>query len=598
MKSYSQNVKIRIFIMLIALLGGISFLGYVVFNSSVANENEKRIDELQNIKTPIIETLSLLKRDTERVQQAFTTAIVFENEFLLDEAEEFSNSFSRNIYVITSLDQSTQPLANQLQRDFSRYYKASKAIALQLIEFPDQSRTHEKQIYHVNQMRNLLVNKINSILDQRKQDFISSLAHTQSEIVSANEIGAWLGALLILGLIILSWGISVTVIKAVNRSNQLKEVFMNTMSHELRTPINGISGALSLLETTQLSDEQIELIEACKISEQSITTSVDDILEFSGMVSGTIKIAQHPVSVYNIICNTINLFNLDMETKGITLNINYDKSFGPQTMILGDEQRLSHALRHIMGNAVKFSNSGEINIDISSKMHNGNIEKNIITICVIDEGPGIEKEKINSVFEPFHQLDGSFSRQHQGIGIGIPMVNSIAKAMNGSLTIRNRKRKESGLEVTFSFTAQITKQSIIEIPVKSHTSIPNADINVLVVEDNEVNQLVLKSFIKKMGFRCQSAFNGEEAVERVTKQTFTIILMDCQMPVMNGFDATREIRRLPNGKNVPIIAVTANAMEGDRERCLNAGMNDYLKKPISMNQLKTTMNKFLLNTDT
>jgi CheY-like chemotaxis protein len=251
-----------------------------------------------------------------------------------------------------------------------------------------------------------------------------------------------------------------------------------------------------------------------------------------------------------------------------------------------------------MGNAVKFSNSGEINIDISSKMHNGNIEKNIITICVIDEGPGIEKEKINSVFEPFHQLDGSFSRQHQGIGIGIPMVNSIAKAMNGSLTIRNRKRKESGLEVTFSFMAQITKQSIIEIPVRSHTSIPNADINVLVVEDNEVNQLVLKSFIKKMGFRCQSAFNGEEAVERVTKQTFTIILMDCQMPVMNGFDATREIRRLPNGKNVPIIAVTANAMEGDRERCLNAGMNDYLKKPISMNQLKTTMNKFLVNAAT
>jgi signal transduction histidine kinase/CheY-like chemotaxis protein len=595
MKAYSQNVKIRILIMLIALLGGMSFLSYVVFNSSIANKNEKSIDELQNIKTPILEILSFLKRDTERVQQAFTTAIVFENEFLLDEAQESSDSYSRYIYAITALDKSTQSTANKLQRDFTDYFKASNAMAIKLIKFPDQSRTYEKQIYHLNQMRSLLVNEIDFIIDQKKQEFTSSLAQTHSEIVSANNLGALLGGLLILGLIILSWAISVTVIKAVNRSNQLKEVFMNTMSHELRTPINGISGALSLLETTSLTEEQIELIDACKVSEQSITTSVDDILEFSGMVSGTIKIAQHPMLLYNVVRNTIELFSADMESKGIVLSIDYDKSFDPQTMILGDEQRLSHGFRHIMSNAVKFSNSGKVKVSIYSQTYNKDHDKSLITVCVTDEGPGIPQDKLNSVFEPFQQIDGSFSRQHQGIGIGIPMVNSIAKAMDGSLNVRNRKGSQRGLEVTFRFTAKVTSQPILEPQTKSYATIANADINVLVVEDNEVNQLVLKSFIRKMGYRYQSALNGEQAVERINKQAFSIIIMDCQMPVMNGFDATKAIRQLPNGKNIPIIAVTANAMEGDRERCLNAGMDDYLKKPISMSQLRTTMNKFLFS---
>ncbi|MFT6153881.1 MAG: signal transduction histidine kinase/CheY-like chemotaxis protein [Bermanella sp.] len=597
MKTYSQNVKIRILIMLIAFLGGMSFLSYVVFNSSVANNNEKRIDELQNVKTPVLEMLSLLKRDIERTQQAFTTAIVFENAFLLDEAKESSDSYSRSIYAITSLDKSIQPIANKLQRDFTDYFQASNRMTIQLIEFPDQSRLHEKKIYHLNQMRSLLVNEIDLIIDNRKQDFISSLAKTHSEIVSANNIGALLGGLLILGLIILSWAVSVTVIKAVNRSNQLKEVFMNTMSHELRTPINGISGALSLLETTQLTEEQVELIDACKISEQSIITSVDDILEFSGMVSGTIKIAQHPLSFYNVIRNTIELFSADMESKGITLSIDYDKSFDPQTMILGDEQRLSHGLRHIMGNAVKFSNSGTIKVSISCQTYNKDPERSMITVCVIDEGPGIPQDKLKTVYEPFQQIDGSFSRQHQGIGIGIPMVNSIAKAMDGALDIRNRKGKYRGLEVEFKFMAKVTSTPILEPIVKHSLAIQNRDISVLVVEDNEVNQLVLKSFIRKMGYRYQSAFNGQEAVERIANQPFTIILMDCQMPVMNGFDATEAIRRLPNGKNIPIIAVTANAMVGDRERCLDAGMNDYLKKPVSMGQLRAAMNKFLFNPD-
>jgi CheY-like chemotaxis protein len=591
MQNFSQNVTIRILIMLIALLGGIGFFGYVLFNVSVANDNEESIAALQNIKTPILENLTLLKRDIEQVQQSFSTAIVFENEFLLDDAQNSADNYSRHIYKISALDETTQPIVNTLQRDFTDYFQASKAIADQLIAFPDQSRKYEKEIYDVNLMRTLIVEKIDLVIDDRKIDFIDSLAHTHKKIVSANNLGAWLGCLLIVGLIILSWAVSVTVIKAVNKSNQLKEVFMNTMSHELRTPINGISGALSLLKTTSIDEEQSELIEACKISEQAITTSVDDILEFSGMVSGTIKIAQHPFSLQAIIINTVKSFTNDCESKAISLSTVYDPSFNPLSTTVGDEQRLSHALRHIVGNAIKFSNSGQISIYVSSTPSNKKSDHGAITINVKDEGPGIPPDKLKDVFEPFQQIDGSFSRQHQGIGIGIPMSASIAKAMDGSLRICNRK--DVGLEVAFTFCAKIINQALPLTPATPvHTS---GDINVLIVEDNEVNQLVLKSLIKKMGYQSMSAQNGLEAVNLIKEQSFSIILMDCQMPVMNGFDATKEIRRLQKGKPTPIIAVTANAMEGDRDRCLDAGMNDYLKKPVSMSRLRAAMNEHLFS---
>jgi CheY-like chemotaxis protein/anti-sigma regulatory factor (Ser/Thr protein kinase) len=311
------------------------------------------------------------------------------------------------------------------------------------------------------------------------------------------------------------------------------------------------------------------------------------------MVSGTIKIAQHPFSLQATIINTVKSFTNDCESKAISLSTVYDPSFNPLSPMVGDEQRLSHGLRHLIGNAIKFSSSGKVSIYVSSTPSHIVRGHSAITINVKDEGPGIPPSKLKEVFVPFQQIDGSFSRQHQGIGIGIPMCLSIAKAMNGSLRIRNRK--DVGLEVAFTFCAKIINQTLTIMPDKAPLHHNTANITVLIVEDNEVNQLILKSFIRKLGYQSMSAHNGQEAVKLVSEQSFSIILMDCQMPVMNGFDATKEIRYLQKGKLIPIIAITANAMEGDRERCLNAGMNDYLKKPVSMGRLQATMNSYLFN---
>lgn len=595
MKNYSQNLKIRIQIMLIALLGGIGFFAFMLFNFSVANENERRVAELQNVKLPALEILALLKRDVENVHQSFSTALLFENYVLLDDTLESADTFSQRITDMNQIDASTQQFSKELLQGFNSYYQASNTVAQLLIENPDQSLSYEREIFEINRQRSHLIVEIDEIIEIQKQKFISSLAHTHNEIVSANSMGAIAGGLLILGLVILSWAISITVIRAVNKSNHLKKVFMNTMSHELRTPMNGISGALSLLKSTDLTHEQLELIDACKLSEQSITTSIDDILEFSGMVAGNIKIAQHPFTLSNLMNNTSKTFEGECQLKGMTMSIEYAPHTNPNATLLGDEQRLSHALRHLLGNAIRFSNGGKISIHVSSMLkHNSPDEKHLVNISIKDEGPGIPEEKIHDVFEPFHQIDGSFSRQHQGIGIGIPMSSSIAKAMNGNLTIRNRQ--PVGLEVTFKFTAVSSSLSLPTQKVIRTGMIDKSDINVLIVEDNEVNQIVLKSFVKKMGYQSQSAMNGLEAVERLAKEKYDIILMDCQMPVMNGFDATREIRKILGPSNrIPIIAVTANAMEGDREKCLKAGMDDYLKKPVSMDRLRTSMEKLLFN---
>lgn len=594
MNNHSQNVKIRFYIMLIALIGGISFFGYVQFNVSVANDNERRINELQNVKLPVLETLLLLKRDIEDVHNAFSTALVFENYFLLDETLESANTFLTHINEINAIDPSIQASTDNLKANFNDYYQESKDVANLLIDNPGKSREYESEVIAVNDKRSLLTADIDQLIELRKQDYINSLAYTNREIVSANQFGATVGTLLIFGLIILAWTISITVIQAVNKSNRLKKIFLDTMSHELRTPINGISGAISLLKDTSLNQEQTELVEACKSSEKSISSSIDDILEFSAMMSGSINIIKHPFHLKPMIANTVKIFASECQRKGITVNTAYDTTETESYMVLGDEQRISHALRHIIGNSVKFSHHGKITIFVSSSTIGKNDNERTIKVCVKDEGPGIPKHKLKDVFEPFHQIDGSFSRQHQGIGIGIPMCNSIAKAMKGHLDIRNRVKV--GLEVNFEFCTELSTQPVSALESQISTNTHGDNVNVLIVEDNEVNQLVLKSFVSKMGYQSMSALNGQEALDLVAKNQFSMILMDCQMPIMDGFDATRQIRRLKrNEPRIPIIAVTANAMEGDRERCLAAGMDDYLKKPVSMDRLRASMNKFLFS---
>lgn len=214
-----------------------------------------------------------------------------------------------------------------------------------------------------------------------------------------------------------------------------------------------------------------------------------------------------------------------------------------------------------------------------------------ISIIIEDNGPGIDDDLIADALKPFQQIDGSFNRQHQGMGIGLPMCHSIAKAMLGKIDLQNRK--EGGLSARFIFNSTLKEDVKIETSPSLKPIPLETERKILIVEDNKVNQMVLNGFVKKLGFSADTASNGEEGLNLATHNDYAMIMMDCQMPVMDGFESTRNIRNLDGKKgNVPIISVTANAMEGDKERCLESGMDHYIKKPVNIETLKQAMSCF------
>lgn len=575
--------------MLIAVLGGLGFLGYLIFTISAANENERRISDLHSIKFPIIEEMLRLKRDVGNVRESLSSALALEDYFLLEDSYESARNFTFRIGLINELEPETEAFTGSIQNSFEDYYSTAKNIVGILISDPGKSQQYESQLEDINNKLRQLNTQLDSAIQVRKHEYQVLLEKTDSEIKHANKVGMVLGTSLLFGLVALAWAVSVSVVRAVNRSNELKEVFLSTMSHELRTPINGISGAIGLLKQTNLSDEQVRLLDACRTSEVAITTTIDDILGFSSMMSGELQLTERPFVLYDAILHTLDLFTIDCRSKDLQFNIHTDVD--EKKWVCGDEQKLTHALRHLVGNAVKFSAKGEIEVQLT--LEDAEDERERIEICIQDTGPGIPKNYIAMAFEPFSQIDGSFSRQHQGVGIGLPICRNIAKAMGGDIYLENRTNGQ-GLIAKFTFfvgkiAACKADETLHPVENKKHG---NADV--LIVEDNKVNQLVLKGHLKKMGYQAQIAENGLEAVDKVEKHHFSLVLMDCQMPIMDGFEATREIRSLLAGKyHLPIVAVTANAMDGDKARCIEAGMDDYIKKPVDIDVLKEKVDHYI-----
>jgi signal transduction histidine kinase/CheY-like chemotaxis protein len=594
-----KNLKIRLYIMTIALLGGLGFLSYLLFNISVAQKHEDSISQLHTIKFPVLEKFSTLKQGLRDVHEDISTALVLEHGFLLEETYSTIKQLSGHINVINELDPTTVEMSQGLKAQIDAYFIAAKEVADVLINSPEQSRLYEEKILNVNFLRHQLNNQLDQILETLNAQYVVALGNTNAQMKSANQFGAVLGFILIVALVVLAWVISVTVLIAINKSDKLKEIFLATMSHELRTPINGISGAISLLKDTDPTDKQKILLDACKLSELSMTTAIDDILEFTSMMSGKIRITPQAFSLQKNLDDIILMFQNDYQMKGLSIAIDDQL---PPGLIYTDLNRITHVLRHLIGNAIKFSDQGYVHVRLVAHDINGirPIPKNStidnkkcikISIIIEDNGPGIDNNLIEDALKPFHQINGSFSRQHQGMGIGLPICSSIAKAMRGKIELQNRE--QGGLCVRFIFNSPL-KEDLQKItkPVTKVRATTNLK-KVLIVEDNNVNRMILNGFIKKLGFHTDTANNGEEGLNLATKNDYAMIMMDCQMPIMDGFESTKNIRKIRGEKGqVPIIAVTANAMDGDKERCLESGMNHYIKKPINMDILKKVMSDF------
>jgi len=383
-------------------------------------------------------------------------------------------------------------------------------------------------------------------------------------------------------------------------ANRSKSEFLANMSHEIRTPMNGIIGMAQLLAMTGLDKEQQGYVEVLKVSGLNLLSLINDILDLSKIEAGKLKLEIMDFDLRAETLGTVNLLALRAKEKGLELlpRIAHDVPLG----LKGDARRLRQILTNLIGNAIKFTSRGSVALTIMKDQE----DQDSVTLrfLVRDTGIGIATDKLSVIFDPFTQADGSTTRSYGGTGLGLTVSRQLAESMGGSVGVESAK----GIGSTFWFTAVLEKQPAFPLRAEVTQSLPPESqglknvsfcangIRLLLAEDDSINQMVIKSILTKFGYLVDVAGNGREALEALEQKDYALVLMDCMMPRMNGYEATAVIRdrgSAVRNHSIPVIALTANAFKEDRDKCRAAGMDDYLSKPLDAGDLYAVLEKWV-----
>jgi len=585
-----------IFYILAVFVAGTFLLVYIEYNSTkhvnaLITANKKLLEEFQITKNlleadkDIVSIQRNLRGFVESGDTAYLTGL--ENEFTeIETAQTFLLTISDDSNTVTLVHE----LDSLIEAKVNLLHKVLNTSSLQGIKAAEDTINANLSAW----VSSNIENTVRKITNRRGNELISITKSLEASGEKALEFSYILIVLVLVGAAVVFWYV-IHIIQRLIRSEKkvretarIKENFLANMSHEIRTPMNAILGFTQLLEQKNLDEDTKHYVKTIQRSGENLLAIVNDILDISKIEAGMMRIEKVPFSLRGLVDSIETMVLPKTNAKGIRFFVEIDNLI--PDVLEGDAVRLTQILNNLLSNALKFTSEGFISLKIGAEEINDNVVK--LKMDISDTGIGIEHQTLKDIFKRFQQADDTITRQYGGTGLGLSIVKDLVELQKGTITAESKPGKGSTFHVMIPYI--ISLQKIADNFALSELQSPalaSPDICVLITEDNEFNQSLLSHIFKNWDIQFDIAANGLEAIEKLKTKKYDLVLMDIQMPVMDGYTTARKIRNELRS-DVPIIAMTAHALPGERDKCLSYGMNDYIAKPVKQDELSELTTRF------